>query len=128
MAPYVKSTFIEELQKIDDVLTVDGKSELDQTLIDASCHWVAKNGYNYTENAVDGIDIAVNNTIKRVHQAMEAFIHNMNTMRSRGGGQTVFSSINYGTDTSAEGRCVIRELLKATDRGVGNGQTAIFPY
>ena len=127
MAPYVKSTFIEELQKIDDVLTVDGKSELDQTLIDASCHWVAKNGYNYTENAVDGIDIAVNNTIKRVHQAMEAFIHNMNTMRSRGGGQTVFSSINYGTDTSAEGRCVIRELLKATDRGVGNGQTAIFP-
>ena len=85
MAPYVKSTFIEELQKIDDVLTVDGKSELDQTLIDASCHWVAKNGYNYTENAVDGIDIAVNNTIKRVHQAMEAFIHNMNTMRSRGG-------------------------------------------
>lgn len=127
MAPYVKSTFIEELQKIDDVLTVDGKSELDQTLIDASCCWVAKNGYNYTENAVDGIDIAVNNTIKRVHQAMEAFIHNMNTMRSRGGGQTVFSSINYGTDTSAEGRCVIRELLKATDRGVGNGQTAIFP-
>lgn len=127
MAPYVKSTFIEELQKIDDVLTVDGKSELDQTLIDASCHWVSKNGYNYTENAVDGIDIAVNNTIKRVHQAMEAFIHNMNTMRSRGGGQTVFSSINYGTDTSAEGRCVIRELLKATDRGVGNGQTAIFP-
>lgn len=127
MAPYVKSTFIEELQKIDDVLTIDGKSELDQTLIDACCHWVAKNGYNYTENAVDGIDIAVNNTIKRVHQAMEAFIHNMNTMRSRGGGQTVFSSINYGTDTSAEGRCVIRELLKATDRGVGNGQTAIFP-
>ena len=58
---------------------------------------------------------------------MEAFIHNMNTIHSRGGNQVVFSSINYGTDTSAEGRCIIRELLKSTYRGVGNGETAIFP-
>ena len=63
----------------------------------------------------------------RVHQAMEAFIHNMNTIHSRGGNQVVFSSINYGTDTSAEGRCVIRELLQSTYEGVGNGATAIFP-
>ena len=58
---------------------------------------------------------------------MEALIHNMNTIHSRGGNQVVFSSINYGTDTSPEGRCVIRELLKSTDEGVGNGGTAIFP-
>ena len=58
---------------------------------------------------------------------MEAFIHNMNTIHSRGGNQVVFSSINYGTDTSAEGRCIIRELLKSTYQGVGNGETAIFP-
>jgi ribonucleoside-triphosphate reductase len=58
---------------------------------------------------------------------MEAFIHNMNTIHSRGGNQVVFSSINYGTDTSAEGRCIIRELLLSTYEGVGNGSTAIFP-
>ena len=58
---------------------------------------------------------------------MEAFIHNMNTIHSRGGNQVVFSSINYGTDTSAEGRCIIRELLNTTYEGVGNGATAIFP-
>ena len=70
---------------------------------------------------------AVNKTVARVHQSMEAFIHNMNTIHSRGGNQVVFSSINYGTDTSAEGRCIIRELLKSTYQGVGNGETAIFP-
>ena len=73
------------------------------------------------------IQHAINRTIDRVHQSMEAFIHNMNTIHSRGGNQVVFSSINYGTDTSAEGRCIIRELLKCTYDGVGNGSTAIFP-
>ncbi|MBQ1974106.1 MAG: anaerobic ribonucleoside-triphosphate reductase, partial [Paraprevotella sp.] len=70
---------------------------------------------------------AINRTVGRVHQSMEAFIHNMNTIHSRGGNQVVFSSINYGTDTSAEGRCIIRELLQSTYEGVGNGSTAIFP-
>ena len=70
---------------------------------------------------------AINQTVLRVHQSMEAFIHNMNTIHSRGGNQVVFSSINYGTDTSAEGRCIIRELLLSTFQGVGNGGTAIFP-
>ena len=70
---------------------------------------------------------AVAETDRATYQAMEAFIHNMNTIHSRGGNQVVFSSINYGTDTSAEGRCIIRELLKSTYRGVGNGETAIFP-
>ncbi|MBQ7747912.1 MAG: anaerobic ribonucleoside-triphosphate reductase, partial [Paludibacteraceae bacterium] len=70
---------------------------------------------------------AINQTVGRVHQSMEAFIHNMNTIHSRGGNQVVFSSINYGTDTSAEGRCIIRELLLSTYDGVGNQETAIFP-
>ena len=70
---------------------------------------------------------AINKTVSRVHQSMEAFIHNMNTIHSRGGNQVVFSSINYGTDTSAEGRCIIREILNSTYDGVGNGETPIFP-
>ena len=71
--------------------------------------------------------LAINRTVKRVHQAMESFVHNMNTIHSRGGNQVVFSSINYGTDTSPEGRCIIREILNTTYEGVGNGETAIFP-
>ena len=70
---------------------------------------------------------AMNETVRRVHQSMEAFVHNLNTIHSRGGNQVVFSSVNYGTDTSAEGRCVIRELLLTTEKGIGNGSTAIFP-
>lgn len=59
---------------------------------------------------------------------MEGFIHNLNTMHSRGGNQVVFSSINYGTDTSAEGRMVIEELLKATIEGLGSrGEVPVFP-
>ena len=65
---------------------------------------------------------------KDTHQAMEGFIHNLNTMHSRGGNQVVFSSINYVTDTSAEGRMVIEELLKATIEGLGTrGEVPVFP-
>ena len=65
---------------------------------------------------------------KDTHQAMEGFIHNLNTMHSRGGNQVVFSSINYGTDTSAEGRMVIEELLTATVEGLGaKGEVPVFP-
>ncbi|MDD4515828.1 anaerobic ribonucleoside triphosphate reductase [Massilibacteroides sp.] len=66
-------------------------------------------------------------TRKETHQAMEGFIHNLNTMHSRGGNQVVFSSINYGTDTSPEGRMVIRELLAATIEGLGHGEVPVFP-
>ncbi len=61
------------------------------------------------------------------YQAMEAFVHNLNTMNSRAGAQVPFSSVNYGTDTSPEARMVIRNLLLATDAGLGNGETPIFP-
>ncbi len=70
---------------------------------------------------------ATKDTDKATHQAMEAFIHNLNTMHSRAGAQTPFSSINYGMDTSAEGRMVIKNILKATEEGLGSGETPIFP-
>lgn len=66
-------------------------------------------------------------TDRATYQAMEAFIHNINTMQSRAGAQVPFSSINYGTDTSPEGRMVIRNVLLATEAGLGNGETPIFP-
>ena len=122
MAPYVRSTFIEELKGLEDLTSVSYEHLYNREIDD------------YEERPLDWlagddriVQHAMNRTVKRVHQAMEAFIHNMNTIHSRGGNQVVFSSINYGTDTSAEGRCVIRELLKSTYRGVGNGETAIFP-
>ncbi len=73
------------------------------------------------------MEIAYDDTRLEAYQAMEGFLHNLNTMHSRGGNQVVFSSINYGTDTSEEGRMVIRELLKATEDGLGKRETPIFP-
>lgn len=70
---------------------------------------------------------ALRESEEATYQAMEAFIHNLNTMNSRAGAQVPFSSVNYGTDTSAEGRMVIKNLLKATMSGLGNGETPIFP-
>lgn len=116
LAPYVRKTFIEELDKISEVVGRDYSDYYDMDITD----YVVKESSN-------PVQIAMNNTVNRVHQAMESFVHNANTIHSRGGNQVVFSSINYGTDTSAEGRCVIRELLNTTYRGVGNGETPIFP-
>lgn len=73
------------------------------------------------------INTAWNETNAATYQAMEAFIHNLNTMNSRAGAQVPFSSINYGTDTSPEGRMAIENLLLATDAGLGDGETPIFP-
>ncbi len=70
---------------------------------------------------------ATRQTDRSTYQAMEGFVHNLNTMHSRAGAQTPFSSINYGTDTSPEGRMVIRNILLATDAGLGHGETCIFP-
>ena len=122
LAPFVRSSFIEELKNLEE-LNGEDYSHLYNKVLD-----------DYLKLPLDGlkgeartVQHAMNKTVARVHQAMEAFIHNMNTIHSRGGNQVVFSSINYGTDTSAEGRCVIRELLNSTYNGVGNGETAIFP-
>lgn len=72
-------------------------------------------------------EFAWNKTVEQTDQAMEALIHNLNTMHSRAGAQVPFSSLNYGTDTSRWGRQVIHSLLKATHQGMGNGETPIFP-
>ena len=122
LAPFVRSTFKEELKKAAEMTGLDLSEYADKTFKD----FIRKplEGLSGEERAVQH---AMNCTVSNVHQAMEAFIHNMNTIHSRGGNQVVFSSINYGTDTSAEGRCVIRELLHSTYEGVGNGATAIFP-
>ncbi len=71
--------------------------------------------------------ISVKETDRATYQAMEAFIHNLNTMNSRAGAQTPFSSINYGMDTTEEGRMVIKNVLLANEAGLGNGETPIFP-
>ena len=122
LAPYVRYSFIEELKNLEE-LNGESYAHLYNQVVD-----------DYLIRPLEGlsgeariVQHAMNRTVSRVHQSMEAFIHNMNTIHSRGGNQVVFSSINYGTDTSAEGRCIIREVLKSTYRGVGNGETAIFP-
>ena len=122
LAPYVRMSYIEELKALEDLNGESYKDLYDEPLMD------------YIKKPLDGLQgkeraqqHAINKTVGRVHQAMEAFIHNMNTIHSRGGNQVVFSSINYGTDTSAEGRCIMREILLSTYEGVGGGETAIFP-
>lgn len=123
MAPYVRATFIEEVKKLEEFTKKDYSH-----LYNAEIHdYVERDTEGYIGENAHIIRTAINATVKRVHQAMESFIHNCNTIHSRGGNQVTFSSINYGTDTSAEGRCIIRELLKSTYNGVGNGCTAIFP-
>ena len=122
LAPFVRSSFIEEVKNLENLSGTNLSHLYDVRLEDFI--FCPLEGMEGEERMLQH---AVNRTVSRVHQAMEAFIHNMNTIHSRGGNQVVFSSINYGTDTSAEGRCVIRELLQSTYEGVGNGATAIFP-
>ena len=122
LAPFVRLSYIEELKYLEDLNGEDYSALYNEPLMD------------YLKQPLDGLtgvdrvrQHAINKTVARVHQSMEAFIHNMNTIHSRGGNQVVFSSINYGTDTSAEGRCIMREILLSTYEGVGGGETAIFP-
>lgn len=122
LAPFVRSSYIEEVKKIEQLTDEDLHDLYDVEISD-----FLKKDLKGLTGKERYMQHAVNKTVDRVHQAMEAFIHNMNTIHSRGGNQVVFSSINYGTDTSAEGRCVIREILKSTYEGVGHGATAIFP-
>nr|WP_298657860.1 anaerobic ribonucleoside triphosphate reductase [uncultured Prevotella sp.] len=122
LAPYVRMSYQEEVKNLEKLTGKDLKHLYNIEIDD------------YLQKELEGLEgdarleqHAINKTVNRVHQAMEAFIHNMNTIHSRGGNQVVFSSINYGTDTSAEGRCIMREILESTYEGVGNGETAIFP-
>ncbi len=122
LAPFVRKTFEEEIDQVSAFDNTD-YSALKTAAIDD----YLKRDLTGLQGKDRALQHAINQTVSRVHQAMEAFVHNMNTIHSRGGNQVVFSSINYGTDTSAEGRCIIREILNTTYEGVGNGSTAIFP-
>ena len=122
LAPFVRKTFQEELRKLAEYDNTDYSHLYDTPISD-----YLKRDLTGLSGDERVIQQCVNQTVSRVHQSMEAFVHNMNTIHSRGGNQVVFSSINYGTDTSAEGRCIIREILNTTYEGVGNGSTAIFP-
>jgi ribonucleoside-triphosphate reductase len=122
LAPFVRMTFQEELKSLEELY---GKSY--EHLYDIELNDYLRRDLGGLQGDDRVVQHAMNRTVARVHQAMEAFIHNMNMIHSRGGNQVVFSSINYGTDTSAEGRCVMREILLSTYEGVGDGETAIFP-
>ena len=100
-------------KEFDDALRERLAAMSDEATAERIIHYATERGYRETE--------------RRTYQAMESFIHNLNTMHSRAGAQTPFSSINYGMDTSPEARMVMRNLLLATESGLGNGETPIFP-
>ena len=100
-------------QEFEDELRRRLLEKADEQTVERIMRYAVNRGYRETE--------------RRTYQAMEAFIHNLNTMHSRAGAQTPFSSINYGMDTSAEGRMVMRNLLLVTESGLGQGETPIFP-
>ena len=116
--PALKDLFREEIVSID--MTEEQKAALGERLKEI--------GVNVSVAELDTAwRQSYEMTRKDTHQAMEGLVHNLNTMHSRGGNQVVFSSINYGTDTSAEGRMVMRELLSATVEGLGSGEVPVFP-
>ena len=131
LAPYVAKSFIKHCLDVLDTLNLtpcDNFAEkcLDYynengTLIGAKefLETLGINEYVY--------DKALSRTNRETHQAMQAVVHNLNTMQSRAGSQVPFSSINYGTDTTAEGRMVVKATLDETDKGLGGGETPIFP-
>ncbi len=147
MAPGVRKTFVKHLtdalmfiarlRKIDSLSRDDLKRTVSENIASIEDTDAARQKLAYAlkpvgaefsdEEIVMAWQQASAMTRKDTHQAMEGFIHNLNTMHSRGGNQVVFSSINYGTDTSAEGRMVIHELLKATIEGLGHGEVPVFP-
>lgn len=136
MAPGVYKTFIKKMVEYVSLMMFEtSKEEMmqlfpeykeDQTKIDWS-KLVAYNPEFGTDLFKKMYEKAIMATKKDTLQAMEAFIHNLNTMHSRGGNQVVFSSINYGTDTSDAGRLIIYSILEATKAGLGKGETPVFP-
>ncbi len=142
MAPGVKKTFKKQLkQMLYDYLDLEGfLGEIDFDKIADAISNLDSIEINPQEIFKDYItserleeiftkayDKALAKTDRITFQAMEAFIHNLNTMHSRAGAQVPFSSVNFGTDTSPEGRMVIKNFLLATDEGLGHGETPIFP-
>ena len=135
MAPGVAKSFARNFRtSLAEAITIYTEIKYDEALakvkdvnetLDTYKNFVSE---DLDEKAIKDVgEIAYKKTEKDTYQAMEGLIHNLNTMHSRAGAQVPFSSINYGTDTSTEGRMVIKNLLLATEAGLGNGETPIFP-
>ena len=117
MLPFVNMDKVErEVDKLNSI-------EFDMSIFES----VYKDSELMKRNFEKAYDKALQKTNRETYQAMEAFIHNLNTMHSRAGAQVPFSSINFGTDTTPEGRMVIKNYLLATEAGLGKGETPIFP-
>lgn len=151
LAPYVAKTYIKQIvdaigfvnENVDKTILDNLKKELTDsyerfgTLLSDeaknACFLSVHRALNYSGRKVEPATVervlehAYKLTEKETHQAMEALVHNLNTMHSRAGAQVPFSSINYGTDTSPEGRMITKYVLLATDEGLGHGETPIFP-
>ena len=144
LAPYVAKSFISNFIKclkfddpeIDSKIVQNIKQNMQDyydkhnTLIDEfdAIHDIVVNDYSIPlQDLKRCFDFAHQQTVDDTYQAMEAFVHNMNSMHSRCGAQTPFSSINYGTCITAEGRLITQQVLKATEAGLGHGETPIFP-
>ncbi len=109
---------LEKMDKVDAYMVEFVKYAVDNNILDEQ---IATEAVNYAKEA------SLRATDKATYQAMEALIHNLNTMNSRAGAQIPFSSLNYGTDVSDQGRMVVKNLLLATESGLGDGETPIFP-
>ncbi len=142
MAPGVLKTFKRQFkQAIYDSLDLEGFlpfvnmdriakeiDKLESIEFDHQIFYPFAKGSTEIEKIIEmGYDKALQKTNRATQQAMEAFIHNLNTMHSRAGAQVPFSSVNLGTDTSPEGRMVTRNFLESTEAGLGRGETPIFP-
>lgn len=120
LTDYIKFIAINGITREIDKLT---SIEFDISIFDAYC----RESEELKRMFRISYDKALEKTNRITYQAMEAFIHNLNTMHSRAGAQVPFSSVNFGTDTSPEGRMVIKNFLLATEEGLGRGETPIFP-
>ena len=141
LAPYVRKSYVKNWRhEVEELLVYrhgwdekEAKHQAEQMSVKyepriGHPYWPFEESFCVTKQ---GIEQAANRAEARtrddVYQAMEALVHNLNTMQSRAGSQVPFSSVNYGTDTSPEGRLVTEMLLKATDAGLGEGETPLFP-
>ena len=135
LAPYVAKSYVKILNRLVSTkvehevkLNLDGLYEKEGTLFsEASQGTIMKEVLKYTEHVEYIMKEARELLYKEVRQAMQASIHNFNTLQSRAGSQTPFSSVNYGTDTTVEGRMITKAILEETDKGLANGETSIFP-
>ena len=135
LAPYVAKSYVKILNRLVSTkveqevkLNLDGLYEKEGTLFsEVSQGTIIKEVLKYTEHVEYIMKEARELLYKEVRQARQASIHNFNTLQSRAGSQTPFSSVNYGTDTSVEGRMITKAILEETDKGLANGETSIFP-